>query len=197
MSNNLEAIVTKWLDHIIIMENLHNQAHIYYNNKNIRCVTYIMFVLIITGIYGLIEFHSYYITMIISIINIFTAFILSYSKYMNWTKSSLDHQHNVTAYIKVRKLIELHIIMVTVDKNETMCDMIPEIASLLTKIESENIRLPDHLKPKIIKEQIIIDQDTPNKNIFTSEIEPIEIFTDQLKINKQTPELKLQDISDN
>lgn len=196
MSNKPETIVVKWLDHVIVMENLHNQAYNYYNNKSCACIIGTMTVLIITGIYGLLDFHSYHMATILSIINIFTAFILAYSKCMNWTKLSLEHHHNVTAYIKVRKLIELHIVMVTVDKEETMCDMIPEIASLLTKIEAENIRLPDHLKPEIINKQII-KQDTSAVNTPISDHKPIEIFTDQSKINKQVPVIKFMDISDN
>ena len=190
MSNKPETIVSKWLDHITTMEQLHNQAYDYHNSKSFYCLCGTMIVLIISGIYGLINVHFYYVTVLLSIVNIFTVFVLAYSKCMDWDRLALDHQHNVKAYIKVRKLIELHIIMVSIDKEETMYDMIPEIASLLTKIESENIRLPDHLKPKINHIQPIIEPITDyNKHI--------EIFNDHSEINKQSSKITFMDISEN
>lgn len=191
MSNNPEIIVDKWLKRINTMEKLHYQAYDYYNNKSLYCLYVIMIILIFTGIYGLLNIYFYFINVFFSILNIMIAFILAYNKFMNWESLAMEHHLKVKSYIKIKNLIELNIVMVSVDREQTMCDMIPEIASLLTKIESEHLRLPEHLKP-----DIAITQPNIKEESMSNYDNPIEVFNNQSEI-KESSLIAIEDISAN
>ena len=218
MSNSPKNIIKNWMDYVTTMENLHRRASEFYFNRSLTVRTISLLTVIAVGILNFADIESSYFKFFTGTTNILSAFALMCIKDAKWDEYSYKFKNSCQAYLKIKKLIELHVLMVKINKEEVMEEVIPEIASLLSKVEIDGVQLPEHLKKELKQSYMFHDIYNYDTSIEYINQEPIEVFStsdefnddstvisEELsatnKINKRKlstiPDNKFNDISEN
>jgi len=179
MKKKADELLNIWYHKAHEMEKLHSEAYHYYNNNDafITIPT-----IIISSIAGSINFvsvgfcntkYNMYYSLGAGCLNVLATIMASIRPYFSWNSKYYKHNATSIAYLKVKNLIEIQLSLHKLGLNLPYAKMIPEIGSLITKIDNEAPPLPPHIVSKIsiskcISMELIINSDTDDKEISTT-----------------------------
>ena len=179
MKKKADELLNIWYHKAHEMEKLHCEAYHYYNNNDafITIPT-----IIISSIAGSINFisvgfcnknYNIYYSLVAGCLNVLATIMASIKQYFSWNSKYYKHNATSIAYLKVKNLIEIQLSLHKLGLNIPYEKMIPEIGSLITKIDNEAPPLPSHIASKIpvsksISMELIVSSDTDDKEISTT-----------------------------
>lgn len=179
MKKKADELLNIWYHKAQEMEKLHCEAYHYYNNNDafITIPT-----IIISSIAGSINFvsvgfcnekYNIYYNLVAGCLNVLATIMASIKQYFSWNSKYYKHNATSIAYLKIKNLIEIQLSLHKLGLNVPYEKMIPEIGSLITKIDNEAPPLPSHIASKIsisksISMELILGSDTDDKEISTT-----------------------------
>jgi hypothetical protein len=174
MTKKAHELLRSWFNKADALEKLHREASYYYSKKD----SYITIpIIIISSLAGSISFisissteNNYVLPLLSGSLNICATIMSSTKEYFGWNKKYYDHNNAASAYLKLKNLIEIQLALHKLGLNIPYEKMIPEIGSLVNKIDNDAEPLPGYLSDKYIiastdNIDVIVDTNTEEKDI--------------------------------
>jgi|SaaInlStandDraft_5_1057022.scaffolds.fasta_scaffold37212_4 hypothetical protein len=202
MNNKSANIIKDWHSHVSNMVDLYEEACEYYSHKK---TIYNFLIFSSLSVSSILNFSKYNIdTCYISgSLNILSITTIVFIEYLQWKTKIIKYESDAISYSKIKKLIEMHIIMIEMGHDQTYDNVILEIANLLSKVETNVTLLPHFLKNKIIGINVIDTMNYKNiesSNYASNSAETLESFNNNridILPNPTPKTLIIDDISDN
>jgi hypothetical protein len=164
MKGAADDLLKIWYNKAHKMEELHRQASEHYYLNDIR---FIIPTIISIGIAGSISFLSLgfkdteYFAITTGCLNLISSIGLISKEYLGYTNKRFQHTSSSNAYLKIKNLIEIQLNLNKLGMNIPYEKMIPDIGTLINKVDNEAPILPPHM----------ISQIPPLENIIIGKIQ--------------------------
>ena len=152
MRKKADELLKIWYNKANIMERLHREAYQFYSSKDAQIT---IPTIIISSIAGSISFLSLgfnnptYFSIVSGCLNITSTIMSSTKEYFSWNNKCFQHNNSANSYLKIKNLIEIQLSLHKLGLNVSYEKMIPEIGSLINKVDNESPPLPLHIESKI------------------------------------------------
>ena len=152
MRKKADELLKIWYNKANLMEKLHREAYQFYSSKDAQIT---IPTIIISSIAGSISFLSLgfknqiYFSIISGSLNIVSTIMSSTKEYFAWNNKFFQHNNAANSYLKIKNLIEIQLSLHKLGLNVPYKKMIPEIGSLINKVENDVPPLPTHIAAKI------------------------------------------------
>jgi len=152
MRKKADELLKIWYNKANIMERLHREAYQFYSSKDAQIT---IPTIIISSIAGSISFLSLgfnnptYFSIVSGCLNITSTIMSSTKEYFAWNNKCFQHNNSANSYLKIKNLIEIQLSLHKLGLNVSYEKMIPEIGSLINKVDNESPPLPLHIESKI------------------------------------------------
>ena len=152
MRKKADELLKIWYNKANLMEKLHREAYQFYSSKDAQIT---IPTIIISSIAGSISFLSLgfknqiYFSIISGSLNIISTIMSSTKEYFAWNNKFFQHNNAANSYLKIKNLIEIQLSLHKLGLNVSYEKMIPEIGSLINKVDNDAPPLPIHIAAKI------------------------------------------------
>jgi hypothetical protein len=152
MRKKADELLKIWYNKANIMERLHREAYQFYSSKDAQIT---IPTIIISSIAGSISFLSLgfnnptYFSIVSGCLNITSTIMSSTKEYFAWNNKCFQHNNSANSYLKIKNLIEIQLSLHKLGLNVSYEKMIPEIGSLINKVDNDSPPLPLHIESKI------------------------------------------------
>ena len=152
MRKKADELLKIWYNKANLMEKLHREAYQFYSSKDAQIT---IPTIIISSIAGSISFLSLgfkdpiYFSIISGSLNIVSTIMSSTKEYFAWNNKFFQHNNAANSYLKIKNLIEIQLSLHKLGLNVSYEKMIPEIGSLINKVDNDAPPLPIHIAAKI------------------------------------------------
>lgn len=206
MKHKGDELLKTWYNKAEQMEFLHREAFQYYYKKD-AAITIPS--IIITSIAACISFLSIglytrniYFGLISGTLNIISTIMASTKQYFNWNHKSYQHNNSSVAYLKIKNLIEIQLSLHKLGLNMPYEKMIPEIGSIITKVDNESPPLPSHISCKISPSHTMTielidegtDSDTKSKVFYNNQDSENNTDNNSINIIDEYNNIKINEI---
>jgi len=148
MKGAADDLLKIWYNKAHKLEELHREAAEYYYLKDIR---FVIPTIISIGVAGSISFislgfkESKYFAITTGCLNLFSSIGLITKEYFSYTNKRFQHNTSSNAYLKIKNLIEIQLNLNKLGMNIPYEKMIPDIGTLINKVDNDAPILPPHL----------------------------------------------------
>jgi hypothetical protein len=152
MRKKADELLKIWYNKANTMEKLHREAYQFYSSKDAQIT---IPTIVISSIAGSISFLSLgfknpiYFSIISGSLNIVSTIMSSTKEYFAWNNKFFQHNNAANSYLKIKNLIEIQLSLHKLGLNVSYEKMIPEIGSLINKVDNDAPPLPIHIAAKI------------------------------------------------
>ena len=152
MRKKADQLLKIWYNKANTMEKLHREAYQDYSSKDAQIT---IPTIIISSIAGSISFLSLgfnnptYFSIVSGCLNITSTIMSSTKEYFAWNNKCFQHNNSANSYLKIKNLIEIQLSLHKLGLNVSYEKMIPEIGSLINKVDNDSPPLPLHIECKI------------------------------------------------
>lgn len=175
MRKKADQLLKIWYNKANTMEKLHREAYQDYSSKDAQIT---IPTIIISSIAGSISFLSLgfnnptYFSIVSGCLNITSTIMSSTKEYFAWNNKCFQHNNSANSYLKIKNLIEIQLSLHKLGLNVSYEKMIPEIGSLINKVDNDSPPLPLHIACKIPPSEsnsmeLLASVDTDEKEIST------------------------------
>ena len=179
MKKIADDLLKIWYNKSNKMEELHREAASYYYSKDTQLI---IPTIIGVGIAGSISFFSLgfddakYFGITTGCLNLISSIMLISKEYFSYTNKRFQHTSASNSYLKIKNLIEIQLNLNKLGMNIPYEKMIPDIGTLLNKVDNDAPILPHHLIIQmpvldniIISKIPILSSDSDDKDFSTTE----------------------------
>lgn len=179
MKKTADDLLKIWYNKANKMEELHRLAAEHYYSKDTQLV---IPTIISVGIAGSINFLSLgfedttYFSVVTGSINLISSIMLITKEYFGYTNKRFQHISSSNSYLKIKNLIEMQLNLNKLGMNIPYEKMIPDVGTLINKVDNEAPILPPHIITQIpsfdniiVSKIPILASDSDDKDFSTSE----------------------------
>lgn len=178
MKGAADDLLKIWYNKAHKLEELHREASEHYYLKDTK---FIIPTIIAISIAGSISFLSLgfndtkYFAIGTGCLNLFSSVGLITKEYFAYTNKRFQHTASSNAYLKIKNLIEIQLNLNKLGMNIPYEKMIPDIGTLINKVDNDAPILPPHIITKvpsfenIIISKIPISSDSDDRDFTTTD----------------------------